>query len=421
MFGAIKREKTLARLLAAAIDKKELVKLAPKLALSPLPGRRLKTMTPAEHALLLARKLLDPSSPPKVVQAVSGALPRPLFASSESAEPDRWLALGPADVPLETRVRYLLFALRDPANAERVGAAIDAGWLDDSEAVQDEAPESTPDSTGLERAPDTSELARRASAAEAQRDAAVASRDELRKESSERIAEAKREIAELQKRLGQKNQDAAKSEQLVRELKSDLELAFRKAAQHKRDLDQTRAPSVREAELEERLRAAERRADIEASKVELLEYQLDLLEQPDEKERAPPPPKADDPLPGRVAEFVKKHGRAPRILVLGGAGKQRSHLEKDFAGLKERLGVEGEWRLADYTSWHRELPRLKNDLRVRFDLLFVLHWNRTNFVQKMHDEARAAGTRARTVSYRGFLSLERAVREEIDRFVTEKS
>ena len=51
--------------------------------------------------------------------------------------------------------------------------------------------------------------------------------------------------------------------------------------------------------------------------------------------------------------------------------------------------------------------------------VFVLHWNRTTFVQKMHDEARAANARVRTVPYRGFLSLEHAIREEVERFLAE--
>ncbi len=415
MFGVLKREKTLARLIAAAIERRELVKIAPRLGLMPLPGRRLKTMTPMEHALLLARASRDPAATPALLHAVTSALPAPLFPASDAPELERWLSIRD-ELPLSVRVRFVLYALKDPANGERVARAVDDGFLDEvAGANESPAPEAKP----ARREPDPGQIVSELETARAAAAAAIAARDAHRTEANERIEELRRELADVQKRLGVRNQDAMTLEKTVRELKADVAQAQRKAADSKRALEQARAPSTREADLAGRLERERQRADIEASKVELLEYQLDLLEQPEEKERERPPPKPNDPLPGRIAEFTRAHGRRPRILVLGGAGKQRSHLEVDFTQMKEHLGIDGEWRLADYTSWHRELPRLKNDLRGRFDLLFVLHWNRTTFVQKMHDEARAAGTRARTVSYRGFLSLERAVREEIDRWTME--
>ncbi len=385
MFGVLKREKTLARLIAAAIERRELVKIAPRLGLMPLPGRRLKTMTPMEHALLLARASRDPAATPALLHAVTSALPAPLFPASDAPELERWLSIRD-ELPLSLRVRFVLYALKDPANGERVARAVDDGFLDEvAGANESPAPEAKP----ARREPDPGQIVSELETARAAAAAAIAARDAHRTEANERIEELRRELADVQKRLGVRNQDAMTLEKTVRELKADVAQAQRKAADSKRALEQARAPSTREADLAGRL------------------------------ERERPPPKPNDPLPGRIAEFTRAHGRRPRILVLGGAGKQRSHLEVDFTQMKEHLGIDGEWRLADYTSWHRELPRLKNDLRGRFDLLFVLHWNRTTFVQKMHDEARAAGTRARTVSYRGFLSLERAVREEIDRWTME--
>lgn len=417
-------EKSLAQLLAAVVDPRELASIAPRLGLNPLPGKRLKTMNAADHALLLARHSYESEAPRRAVLSALHrrlpAVPEVDGAPQRGADVEAELANKDA-LDLARRLEVVLALLSDPATAARGKAALEQGFLSGARpaapaAATDEPadPERAAESARADRAEHKAEQAVRAAAAA---EHAFAERERALKQ---RIDQLQRELAELQERLGKKNRECDDIRAEWERLKSDLQVAFNRAARFKKALDESKAPSVREAEMAADLARERQRAEIEASKVEILEYQLDSLEHHDEEPPAPGAPRGHDPLPARIAVHSSVYG-IPRLLVVGGAGKQRTHREKDFESLKERLGIAGEWRFADYSSWHRDLPRLRNDLRGRFDLVFVLHWNRTTFVQKMHDEARAAQARVRTVPYRGFLSLERAVREEVERFLQEKT
>lgn len=416
------REKHSAKLLEALIPREDLARIGPDHGLSPLPGKRWKTMSSLDHAVCAIRGMREPS---KRQSEVMAAVTSRFVAPQEGGDPEtgavpdelaaRWLALD-RDSDRAMRVRALFALLLDPARKETVGTALDADYLAEPNAKAERDAEPTdPRDDAVRRL--EAKLAR----ADVERAATESAALDRERALKLRLEQAQVEIAELQQRLGKSHREIVELRTLYETAKSDLELAFRRAARFKQTLDETKAASEREKELLEAYAREKQRADIEASKVEILEYELDVLAQDDEPSTGPPAvDAARNAVIERIRRYEIRHGAKPRILIVGGAGKQRSHRDRDFESMKTRLGIDGEWRFADYGSWHRDLPRLRNDIQHRFDLVFVLHWNRTTFVQKMHDEARALNGRVRTVPYRGFLSLERAVTEEVDRFVAER-
>ena len=413
-------EKPLSALLLASIDPKSLSGLSNKLRLNPLPGKRLKTMRAADHALLLARISLEQDKTRRaVLTTLNERLPPPLFVADvapPSAEVDRWISIGDSLTP-ELRLAVALAFLRHEELAPRVVEAIETGWLGQPEEKPDGDGDAELEKMRAKAAKAEQRAAKAEEAARAERKAV----EDRERSMKQRLESMQAELAELQQRVGEKNRENEQLRSMQEELKNDVQVAFRRAARFKHQLDDMKSSSERETELREAYAREKQRAEIELAKVEILEYQLDLADQ-EEHDDATETQEASthDATAERVSEYIARHGRSPRLLIVGGAGKQRSHRERDFAQLKERLGFDGEWRFAEYGSWHRELPRLRNDIKDRYDLVFVLHWNRTTFVQKMHDEARALNGRVRTVPYRGFLSLENAVTEELVRFINEQ-
>lgn len=405
-------EKQLARVFAAAFDRTAIGIESQRLALNPLPGKRLKSMSPDEHALLLARTALGSDKNEKLAKQTLAALVAKLpKIEGGAAAPADLEALRPE--PFATRVDAFLRVLTTGARHDELKRCLDNGFLDTPIEVQPEIHEPPRD-------PELVKAEHRITKLEHELATEREKASERDRGYRARIDQLQLELTELQQRLGVKHRECEELASNYEQAKTDTELAFRRAARFKQQLDEMKAPGERERELRETLAREARRAEIEASKVEILEYQLDLHQLVEEE--TPQRQSVDEsaPIRERVLKFVAKFGVRPKVLIVGGAGKQRAHRERDFELLKSRLEIEGEWRFADYGSWHRDLPRLRNDIQHRFDLVFVLHWNRTTFVQKMHDEARSLNGRVRTVPYRGFLSLERAVAEEVDRFVQER-
>jgi hypothetical protein len=413
------REKHAAKLLEAVLDKKDLSGLAAEKGLNPLPGKRFKTMTPTDHALCLVRGMVAPSKQQSaVVAAVVERMPAPLDGvdlASDTVNDSlvaEWSAQG-SDVDHAFRVRALLALVLDPARRDLVARLLDADYLAIAAAPPPQVIEEDPRDATIRR------LEQRIARFESERAALAHEHEERERGLKLRLDQAHAELAEMQARVGKKHREAEELRTLYETAKSDLELAFRRAARFKQSLDEAKSHTEREQELLDAYAREKQRADIEAAKVEILEYELDALAHEDEPSAGAAETSAAHPVHERILKFVAARGARPRVLIVGGAGKQRSHRERDFEAMKARLEIDGEWRFADYGSWHRDLPRLRNDIQHRFDLVFVLHWNRTTFVQKMHDEARALNRRVRTVPYRGFLSLERAIVEELERFLTE--
>ena len=82
---------------------------------------------------------------------------------------------------------------------------------------------------------------------------------------------------------------------------------------------------------------------------------------------------------GKKLNSAEEQGNSKfRILVVGGGEPQYRHLDK-FKEYAKILGFKGTWRLAEYTSWHKEMDRLGRDMASRYDALVILHWNRTTF------------------------------------------
>jgi len=411
-------EPTLAAFLDAVLPPEVLRSLPTELGLAPLPGKRLKTMSQHDHAVLLARAALEHARPrTALIAALDSQLPAPLLPATSdigAEEAGHWIALADR-LPQDLRIAAVLSLLASDQHAERATAAITAGFLHRDNPQRAKSPRAddtkggTPRKAAMDVARDLEE-ARTALEAVRDRDASYKAR----------IESLQRELATAQERLGQRNREQQALRAQLERMAVDLADARDRAARHRKAYDEVRRPSEREREHLAQLEHLRSQAEIERSKVEILEYQIDLLEQPGEpghsKRKARTDSGAADPLCALISAHTRNHG-APRVLVVGGAGKQLRHRERDFERLKERLGITGEWRFADYRSWHRNLTRLRNDMRDRFDLVFVLHWNRTTFVQKMHDEARSVNTRVRTVPYSGFVSLELAIREDVEHFV----
>lgn len=409
-------EGRLARLLRLLFPLSDLGDLTRDVKAKPKPGKRVQSMTADEHARAVAeRALRDRRSRLRLLERVrerlgGGELPPYLRDVPADAIEDVLDLIG--KLPGVDRARLLLSWLdRDDLRA-RVEQAFD-----------DEALTRPLDSDEEERRREADrrvrEAGRRVREAEerAGRLADAEKRERKRAEDLERrLDQQKKESDELRRRLGESHDRQEELEQLYGKAKSDLKKAEERAARYKRQLRETREPSEREKELEAEIRRLRAELDKERQKIELLEWQLDQIEHEDrikdEEIAAPAPPV--DKLAERSALAAQRRGRRLRVLVLGGAGKQRRHREERFPALTERLALEGDWEFADYRSWHRNLARLRNDLKERYDLVFVLHWNRTTFVRKMQEEGRKTGVKVRTVRYEGFTSLEQAIREELE-------
>ena len=142
--------------------------------------------------------------------------------------------------------------------------------------------------------------------------------------------------------------------------------------------------------------------EVEIQFPELAREDLDALEKLLALSDAEP---ADpDSGPGLCAQFREAHGRAPRVLVVGGNERQRRHHPR-FEKLAEAWSFEGEWLLANYTSPQKAVAAVEERLES-IDLLLLLHWNRHETTEPALAAARKANVPARTVHYAGFTSLE---------------
>lgn len=112
-----------------------------------------------------------------------------------------------------------------------------------------------------------------------------------------------------------------------------------------------------------------------------------------------------------VKAAVAAAGRRRRVLVVGGGEPQYRHRDK-LTEYAEAMGFEAEWRMAEYVSWHREIDKLRADMKARFDAMVILHYNRTTFTRHARGICDEAGHKpCLTCRYEGFTSLRATLRE----------
>jgi len=270
------------------------------------------------------------------------------------------------------------------------------------------------------KAPATAKTAAAGKPAAAEPAAQTRPADALR-DAKRQLAEARKEKAALERKLA----DARRANvRLTRDLaaaEAKCSAAEQRAAGAKKKLADAGSASQRETRLRKDLKDAKRDSDLANKKLALVsEERDDLRAQLEDLQRFAA--LADEVLPSfrdkpllpverDLGEALAEHDWQPRILVVGGGEPQRRHLEK-FDEYAAAVGFAGEWRLADYVSWHKAIDKLGDDMKRRFDALVILHWNRTTFTRKAREACNAAGQKpCITCHYEGFTSLRETLQE----------
>lgn len=241
----------------------------------------------------------------------------------------------------------------------------------------------------------------------------------------ERLRAAQREIARLQDDLGREHQRREALREELAELRARAAEAERRASEAKRRLKEAASPSERERLLAAEAEEAAARLRVLEQKYQILEVERDdlraCLEDHDRFSQVVEealPSFRDRPLTREeidLAARIERHmaqGAAPfRILVVGGGEPQHRHRDK-FEEYAEVLRFTGSWRMAEYTSWHKEIDLLSRDMARNFDALVVLHWNRTTFTRRAREICNQHGQKpCLTCHYEGFVSLRRTLQE----------
>lgn len=242
-----------------------------------------------------------------------------------------------------------------------------------------------------------------------------------------RLRDAGKEVERLQDELGRERKRRLQVQEELAEWRASADEARRKAAETKRRLAKATAPSERERLLQSELRAFQHQVDVLQQKLRILEEERGdlhaVLEDHDRFQALQPeevPSFRDRPLQPEERELAARlaarrdGGRRPlRVLVVGGGEPQCRHREK-LAEYAEVVGFRAEWRMAEYTAWHKELERLEADMARHFDALVILHWNRTTFTWKAREICNRVGQKpCRTCHYEGFTSLRRALQDAL--------
>ncbi|MBO45744.1 MAG: hypothetical protein CMJ96_02500 [Planctomycetes bacterium] len=241
----------------------------------------------------------------------------------------------------------------------------------------------------------------------------------------QRIAASEKEIARLQDQVGSERGRRAQLKEEISELKSERDEALQRAAQSKKKLQGSQSVSKREAGLLEDVEKLSHRIGVVSQKVDILTHERDdlraCLEDYDhflhmEEEEVPsfrdrPLTKPELELVGTVLEHNQTQGTSFRILVIGGGEPQFRHLDK-FKEYAEVMGFQGEWRMAEYVSWNKEMKRLKQDMEKNYDALVILHWNRTTFTKNARAICNAKNQKpCITCHYEGFVNLRQTLQE----------
>lgn len=234
----------------------------------------------------------------------------------------------------------------------------------------------------------------------------------------EQLAQVRRILSERQDELGLLRKDLRQAEENLERADAERRDAEHRASARKRQLQDATASSDREEQLELALESARRELNIEQQKRQMIaEESEDLRACLEDRDRFDAfaeeevPSFRNRPLLDKEKELAQdlaqyaQSGAHFRILVVGGGEPQLRHQDK-LQEYAEVMGFESNWRMAEYTSWHKEMDRLGSDMNTRFDALVILHWNRTTFTRRARKVCDDAGHKpCLTCYYEGFTSL----------------
>ena len=239
----------------------------------------------------------------------------------------------------------------------------------------------------------------------------------------QRLGQSQQEVVRLQDELGRERKRREQLREELEDFRQELAREQNRATDLKKKLKGASAASEREEVLADDLTNTQRELHLLEQKFQILQEERDdlhgVLEDMDrylamEPEEVPsfrdrPLQPEEMELIGRLEERRARGMQDLRILVIGGGEPQHRHMDK-FEEYAERIGFRGQWRMAEYTAWHKEMDRLAADMERSFDALVILHWNRTTFTRKAREICNNKGQKpCITCHYEGFVSLRRTL------------
>lgn len=237
----------------------------------------------------------------------------------------------------------------------------------------------------------------------------------------EQLQEARRETARLEEELGRERRRRAELKEELADAGTAQREAEHRAAEWKKRLAATTEASARETMLIKEAEEARRDLHLAKQKVELLSFEREDLravledrDRFDQYREEEVPSFRNRPLldkENQLAARLEAVGNRFRVLVVGGGEPQYRHRDK-FEEYAEVMGFQGDWRMAEYVSWHKEMDKLATDMNTRYDALVILHWNRTTFTRNAREVCNKAGQKpCITCYYEGFTSLRETLQE----------
>lgn len=235
------------------------------------------------------------------------------------------------------------------------------------------------------------------------------------------IAQLRAEHARLERELTREHTRRRELAEELESVRAELRAESHRASELKKRLAAARDPGERERALQELSDRAQHELAVLQQKFGFLQEERDDLRAClEDYDRFHSLPEEEVPsfrkrplLPEEIdlKQVLGRSGRAFRVLVVGGGEPQHRHTDK-LAEYAEALGFVAEWRMAEYVSWHREIDKLRADMKSRFDALVILHYNRTTFTRHARAICDEAGHKpCLTCRYEGFTSLRASLRE----------
>ncbi|MBT4559658.1 MAG: hypothetical protein HOM77_01030 [Planctomycetes bacterium] len=270
---------------------------------------------------------------------------------------------------------------------------------------------------------DTDEETQRQKRSEAKKKSAAAEVEnkKLKKDKinlEQRLSQAQIKLAEAAEQLGREHKRRAELRDEMAQLRAEIHDKSTRAKSLKKKLTTASSSSTRETSLAEALENAQHQVSVLQKKFALTHEERDdlrgVLEDYDKFRELPKEVVASfrgRPLLAeeqRIQESLAARngsgGNQLRILVVGGGEPQHRHKGKLMEYAHE-LGISTEWRMAEYQSWHKEISKLRDDMRNHFDGLIILHWNRTTFTRKCREICTQENRLDFTCHYEGFSNL----------------
>jgi hypothetical protein len=238
---------------------------------------------------------------------------------------------------------------------------------------------------------------------------------EEKKSLQNRLHQSGREKSELEKELHKERARKGELQQHLQDAVAQAQEEKQRATDLKHKWHSSSSASKREETLLIKAEEAQHDAHVALQKLHLIEEERDdlrgVLEDYDRFLHLPVedvPSFRERPLLAKEVDMqarIAQFKRPLRILVVGGGEPQFKHVDK-FQEYAEVMGFSGEWRMAEYVSWHLELSQLKRDMMNQFDALVILHWNRTTFTRKARGICNTSGQLpCITCNYMGFTNL----------------